>query len=259
MTVVNSWNEWDPLREIIVGSVRGAADIGYEPALSPYFPPGDAGRGFRGAGHPCRFAGRGGTPARSFRRAAGPPGHHGPAARPDRPHGRGEDAGLGHRGRARQRLPARRAAGDRRRDHRSADGAARPVVRVPRLSRPDHGLLSRRRAMDRGAEAAHARRPLCRARGLSVRCRRRTAAHRSRAGLRRGVLRALRPRHLLAAGSRQQRFRRRLAAAPSRSRLPRAPHRLPRGVTDPHRHHARAGAAGHRAGEPVAARAPMGS
>jgi glycine amidinotransferase len=33
---VNSWNEWDPLREVIVGSVRGAADMGFEPALSPY-------------------------------------------------------------------------------------------------------------------------------------------------------------------------------------------------------------------------------
>ena len=48
MTVVNSWNEWDPLREVIVGTARGAADIGYEPALLPYFPPGDAGRSFRG-------------------------------------------------------------------------------------------------------------------------------------------------------------------------------------------------------------------
>ena len=48
MSVVNSWNEWDPLREVIVGSARGAADIGYEPALSPYFPRGDAGRSFRG-------------------------------------------------------------------------------------------------------------------------------------------------------------------------------------------------------------------
>lgn len=48
MSVVNSWNEWDPLREVIVGSVVGAADIGYEPGLSPYFPPGDPGRQFRG-------------------------------------------------------------------------------------------------------------------------------------------------------------------------------------------------------------------
>jgi glycine amidinotransferase len=48
MAIVNSWNEWDPLREVVVGSVHGAADIGYEPALSPYFPPGDAGRSFRG-------------------------------------------------------------------------------------------------------------------------------------------------------------------------------------------------------------------
>ena len=45
---VNSWNEWDPLQEIIVGSARGTADMGYEPALSPYFPPGGPGRAFRG-------------------------------------------------------------------------------------------------------------------------------------------------------------------------------------------------------------------
>lgn len=44
---VNSWNEWDPLREVIVGSVRGTCDIAYEPALAPYFPPGDAGRAFQ--------------------------------------------------------------------------------------------------------------------------------------------------------------------------------------------------------------------
>lgn len=37
MSAVNSWNEWDPLEEVIVGTARGAADIGYEPALRPYF------------------------------------------------------------------------------------------------------------------------------------------------------------------------------------------------------------------------------
>jgi glycine amidinotransferase len=42
VNVVNSWNEWDPLREVIVGSARGAVDMGFEPALSPYFGPGCA-------------------------------------------------------------------------------------------------------------------------------------------------------------------------------------------------------------------------
>ena len=42
MKVVNSWNEWGPLREVIVGSARGAVDMGFEPALSPYFGPGCA-------------------------------------------------------------------------------------------------------------------------------------------------------------------------------------------------------------------------
>lgn len=49
VNVVNPWNEWDPLKEAVVGSARGAADIGYEPSLSPYFPPGSAGRAFRTA------------------------------------------------------------------------------------------------------------------------------------------------------------------------------------------------------------------
>ncbi|HLK63412.1 MAG TPA: hypothetical protein VKU19_08230 [Bryobacteraceae bacterium] len=40
MSLVNSWNEWDPLQEVVVGTARGAADIAYEPALSPYFPAG---------------------------------------------------------------------------------------------------------------------------------------------------------------------------------------------------------------------------
>jgi len=48
MNIVNSWNEWDPLREVVVGSARGAADIGYEPALSPYFPRSSQGRDYRG-------------------------------------------------------------------------------------------------------------------------------------------------------------------------------------------------------------------
>jgi glycine amidinotransferase len=41
---VNSWNEWDPLREVIVGSARGAVDMGFEPALSPYFEAGYQGQ-----------------------------------------------------------------------------------------------------------------------------------------------------------------------------------------------------------------------
>jgi glycine amidinotransferase len=48
MKVVNSWNEWDPLEEVIVGSARGARDIGYEPALTPYFPATGEGREYRG-------------------------------------------------------------------------------------------------------------------------------------------------------------------------------------------------------------------
>lgn len=34
--VVESYNEWDPLEEVIVGSVRGAARMAYEPAMAAY-------------------------------------------------------------------------------------------------------------------------------------------------------------------------------------------------------------------------------
>src|SRR5579863_3307661 len=37
MNIVNSWNEWDPLKEVIIGVASGAREMGYEPALSPYF------------------------------------------------------------------------------------------------------------------------------------------------------------------------------------------------------------------------------
>lgn len=46
---VNSWNEWDPLEEVIVGTARGAMEIGYEPALAPYFSAGHDPRGHAGA------------------------------------------------------------------------------------------------------------------------------------------------------------------------------------------------------------------
>jgi glycine amidinotransferase len=48
INLVNSWNEWDPLEEVIVGSARGAADMGFEPSLSPYFPVRSQDREFRG-------------------------------------------------------------------------------------------------------------------------------------------------------------------------------------------------------------------
>jgi len=55
-SAVNSWNEWDPLREVIVGSAHGAADIGYEPALSAYYAKDDPARNFRGAPVPREAA-----------------------------------------------------------------------------------------------------------------------------------------------------------------------------------------------------------
>jgi len=37
---VNSWNEWDPLEGVIVGSARGAVEMADEPSLAPYCLPG---------------------------------------------------------------------------------------------------------------------------------------------------------------------------------------------------------------------------
>jgi glycine amidinotransferase len=46
--IVSSWNEWDPLREVIVGTARGATEPAYEPAFAPYYRAGDGGRAFGG-------------------------------------------------------------------------------------------------------------------------------------------------------------------------------------------------------------------
>ncbi len=35
MTIVNSWNEWDPLKHVIVGAVENANIPPMEPALEP--------------------------------------------------------------------------------------------------------------------------------------------------------------------------------------------------------------------------------
>lgn len=56
-SVVNSWNEWDPLREVIVGNALGAADLGFEPAFAPYHPAGAPSRAASGAAvHPAVLA-----------------------------------------------------------------------------------------------------------------------------------------------------------------------------------------------------------
>lgn len=49
MIVVNSYNEWDPLEEVIVGSVLGAGKMAFEPALSPFYPLNSEERSFHGA------------------------------------------------------------------------------------------------------------------------------------------------------------------------------------------------------------------
>jgi glycine amidinotransferase len=45
---VCSYNEWDPLEEAIIGCAVGAVRSAYEPAVSPFIPPGDPDRRFPG-------------------------------------------------------------------------------------------------------------------------------------------------------------------------------------------------------------------
>jgi glycine amidinotransferase len=46
---VSSFNEWSPLREVIVGTARGAVKPAYEPAFSALYDPGSVDREFKGA------------------------------------------------------------------------------------------------------------------------------------------------------------------------------------------------------------------
>ncbi len=46
--VVSSFNEWDPLEEVIIGSALGAVRSPYEPAMSPFVAPADAARHYPG-------------------------------------------------------------------------------------------------------------------------------------------------------------------------------------------------------------------
>lgn len=50
--VVRSYNEWDPLEEVIIGSALGAVRSAYEPAVAPFIPPGDPEREFEGGHYP---------------------------------------------------------------------------------------------------------------------------------------------------------------------------------------------------------------
>lgn len=50
--VVCSYNEWDPLEEVIIGSALGAVRSAYEPAVAPFISPGDPEREFEGGHYP---------------------------------------------------------------------------------------------------------------------------------------------------------------------------------------------------------------
>lgn len=48
-SVVSSYNEWDPLEEIIVGSVKNSAKMAFEPSLAPFYPRNSQERKFEGS------------------------------------------------------------------------------------------------------------------------------------------------------------------------------------------------------------------
>ena len=53
MKVVWSFNEWDPLEEVIVGTARNAVKPAFEPAFGPYYAPDSPERAFPGAPFPA--------------------------------------------------------------------------------------------------------------------------------------------------------------------------------------------------------------
>jgi glycine amidinotransferase len=50
---VCSYNEWDPLEEVVVGTARHAAEMAFEPSLGAYYALDDPQRGFRGRPFPA--------------------------------------------------------------------------------------------------------------------------------------------------------------------------------------------------------------
>ena len=112
---VNSWNEWDPLEGVIVGSARGAVEMADEPSLAPYCLPGQP------AGGSARipqvvvddaecvelmtaFVQAEPAQVAQLREGSEPAaGHHRPPPGARRPRPPGEDPGLG--GALRRRLP----------------------------------------------------------------------------------------------------------------------------------------------------------
>jgi len=46
--IVSSYNEWDPLEEVVVGSVIGAAKMGFEPSINAYYAKDSKHREFKG-------------------------------------------------------------------------------------------------------------------------------------------------------------------------------------------------------------------
>lgn len=146
------------------------------------------------------------------------------------------DARLGSAGGTRAGLPARHPACHWRRAHRGGDGPAHAISSSTAPTGARCTPLPSRRMLDVGAQAARDGRPLIAGLLHGRRALRLPDASKpdgDRAAVRRGVLRALRTRPLLAAPSRELPVRRGLACPPPQRRLQHPSRRVHR---DPPQH-----------------------
>ena len=222
--VVNAFNEWDPLEEIIVGVV-------------------DETRWCRRGTSSCR---RSSTTRRSGSSSSSTAARRWPVEmlkkaerdldafidvleaagvtvrQPERLRLRAaaRHARLGGREQLLRADAARRAARHRRPDHRGADGLAQPLDRAPRVPRALQGVLPRRRPLGLRAAAAPLGRELhAGVRGPGGGRTPALPAHRVRADVRRGRRHQVRPRRLHRPLELLQPLRHRVAAAPPRRRV----------------------------------------
>ena len=257
--VVNAFNEWDPLEEIVVGRVDETTLVPPWDVIMPAVVHDKTQWDF--------FKQHGGTPwpvemlKKAERdldafidvlRQAGVTVRQPEPYAYERPAG---DAGLGGREQLLRADASRRALRHRRPDHRGADGLAQPVDRAARVPRALQGVLPRRRPLGRRPAAAPLGRELrAGVRGPGGGRTPALPAHRVRADVRRGRRHQVRPRRLHRPLQLLQPLRHRVAAASPRRRVRGARDRGPRHAPDAHRRHLPAAGSGQAAHQPGARR-----
>ena len=269
-TKVCSWNEWDPLKHVIVGRADGTMIQAPEPAVEREWPEyGVPARDLRAAAQ--GDGGQGQRAAGQLRRHAREAGHPRRPADADRLQPGGPDTGLEAGHHVRLHAAAGRAAHRGPRDPRGHHVLPQPLVRVPRLPAAARAATSRRTPTSAGrrrpsrADRAHLQEGLLDTvqdleRGGETRAHaaaRDWVPDRGGALLRRGRRRALRPGPDRPAVHGDQRGRHPLAPA-ALPEPPRACGDFQGRRADAHRRHLRAAAAGAGAVQPPAQAADPG-